>query len=231
MIKHYPELAQQSDEWFKARCGILTASEMKNIITPETLQPSKKKKEGEEIDFLWDLLSQRITGYVEPDFQTFDMRRGHDDELDAKRYYQDNFALVKDMGLITNDKWGFTLGFSPDGMVEGGGFIESKGRKQKFQVETIINGAMPNDFRIQVQTGLMVSEEPWCDFISFCNGFNMLPIRIYPDADIQKAILAAAEIFHERMNKRHAEYQDILESKKYKIIPVDRRPEESEMHL
>ena len=34
MIKIYEELDQGSDAWFSARCGLLTASEMKLVITP-----------------------------------------------------------------------------------------------------------------------------------------------------------------------------------------------------
>ena len=33
-ITYHPELIQGSDEWHAARCGLLTASEMKLIVTP-----------------------------------------------------------------------------------------------------------------------------------------------------------------------------------------------------
>jgi hypothetical protein len=33
-IRYYPDLDQGSELWLKARCGLLTASEMKLILTP-----------------------------------------------------------------------------------------------------------------------------------------------------------------------------------------------------
>jgi hypothetical protein len=34
MIRYFPDLEQGSDAWLAARCGLLTASEMKLILTP-----------------------------------------------------------------------------------------------------------------------------------------------------------------------------------------------------
>src|SRR3546814_1507000 len=61
-----------------------------------------------------------------------------DDEIIARDEYTKHHAPVEQTGFITNDKWGFTIGYSPDGLVGDDGLIECKSRRQKYQVQTII---------------------------------------------------------------------------------------------
>lgn len=223
MIQYHPDLIQGSDEWFAARCGLLTASEMKLIITPKTLAYSSNKIEKSH---LYELLAQRITGYVEPHYVSDDMLRGQEDEVEARLLYAQHYAEVEDMGFITNDRWGFTIGYSPDGMVGADGLIECKSRRQKFQVETIVENipaAMaPDDFALQLQTGLLVSERKWVDFISYSGGQPMVTIRVYPDDKIQKAIVEAATEFEKRLSAKRDIYNRVLQSKA-RLIPTERK--------
>jgi hypothetical protein len=223
-VKYHYDLIQCTEPWYAARCGLLTASEMSKIITAKTLKYSESKDTNTH---LYELLAQRITSYVEPHFISHDMQRGKDDEIDAKVLYEKHFFPVKDCGFITNDKWGFTLGYSPDGLVGDDGQIEVKSRAQKYQMQTILEWGMPPDFVIQLQTGLLVSERPWCDFISFCGGMPMFPLRIEADDDVQTAIIAAATIFHQKLDEKMAIY---MEKKNHPaLIPTVRRPPDDEI--
>ena len=224
MIHYHPDLIQGSDEWLAARCGILTASEMRLIITP-TLKLAKNEKASAH---LYELLAQRITGYVEPHFISDDMLRGQVDEIEARALYAKHYAPVWEMGFITNDEWGFTLGYSPDGLVGDDGLIECKSRRQKFQAETIIAGEMPDEYMIQVQTGLLVTGRRWCDFISYCGGMPMVTIRVPADDAIQDAIIEAATDFELRLSKMEEAYQTSLLGGRH--IPTERRIEQ-EMFL
>jgi len=222
VIKYHENLVQGSEEWYAARCGLLTASEMKHIITPAKLEYAKNDKEKSH---LYELLAQRITRYVEPHYMSDDMIRGQDDESYARGTYEEHFAEVVQMGFITNDKWGFTLGYSPDGLVGEDGIIECKSRRQKFQVEAIVTGQMPDDFKIQVQTGLLVTERKWCDFITYSGGLPMYPIRVEADARVQDAIVAVATIFHDKLNSLLMIYADKLLDPANRLIPTERRSE------
>ena len=162
-VTYHRDLVQGSDEWLAARRGMLTASEMCLILTPTMKQANNDKSRAH----LWELLGQRITQYVEPHYISDDMLRGRQDELDARALYAEHYAPVDEVGFITNDKWGFTIGYSPDGLVGNDGVIECKSRRQKYQIETIASGLMPADYVLQVQTGLLVSERAWCDFVSY----------------------------------------------------------------
>ena len=222
MIKYYPELDQGSDEWRAARCGLLTASEMKLIVTP-TLKAASNDKERAH---LYELLAQRITKYVEPTYISDAMLRGMDDEVDALVAYGKNYAPVTKTGFITNDKWGFTIGYSPDGLVGDNGQVECKSRSQKYQVQTICDyvtkeGIDP-DFVIQVQTGLLVSERDWCDLVSYSGGLPMATVRVFQHEKVQAAIVDAAAAFETRLADKMASYKAVTASKA-RLIPTVRK--------
>lgn len=222
-IQYYPEVDQGSDTWLSMRCGLLTASEMKHIITPAKLQYASNDKERAH---LYELVAQRITGYVEPHYIGDDMLRGIADEVEAKILYDKHYQAVESMGFITNNKWGFTIGYSPDGLVGTDGQLECKSRRQKFQVETILGSIIPPEYMIQLQTGLAVSERKWCDFISYCGGMPMVTMRVFPDEEMQDAIITAAGTFHQKMENMLGAYREKLASKTMKLIPTVRKIEQ-----
>jgi predicted phage-related endonuclease len=215
----HPDMIQGSDEWLAARCGLLTASEMKLILTP-TLNIASNDKERAH---LYELLAQRITGYVEPHYVSDDMLRGHADEIDARQLYADTYAPVAEVGFITNDKWGFAIGYSPDGLVGDDGQIEIKSRRQKFQAQTIIEHTVPVEYLIQLQTGLLVSERQWVDFVSYCGGMPMVVIRVYPDPDAQEAIINAARLFETQMAEKMARYGSVTRDPAARLTPTERK--------
>lgn len=222
MLTYHEDLVQGSEEWLAARCGLLTASEMHLIVTP-TLKVASNDKERSH---LYELLSQRITGYVEPRYISDDMLRGMDDEITARAMYAKEYHPVKECGFITNDKWGFTIGYSPDALVGKDGVIECKSRSQKWQIRTIVDYASVDsidpDFMIQVQTGLMVSEREWCDLVSYCGGLPMVTVRVYPDEKVQTAILEAATGFEKRITEKQTVFESVMASDK-RLIPTERK--------
>lgn len=217
-ITYHPDVIQGSDEWLAMRCGILTASEMKNIITP-TLKIANNDKTRAHA---YEIAFQRISQYVEPQYISDAMLRGQEDEIYAREAYSQHYAPVTETGFITNNKWGFTIGYSPDGLVGDPGLIECKSRCGKYHVQTVANNEMPDDFAIQVQTGLLVSGRKWLDFISYCAGLPVFVQRIEPNPEIQAAIVAAATAFEARVEEIVREYHATLASMP-KLIPTERR--------
>lgn len=226
--KIYRDLIQGSDEWHAARLGILTASECKHIVTP-TLKAADNEKTRTHV---WEIAAQRISKYVEPSYIGDDMLRGWEDEVHARLKYEEFTGnAVEEVGFITNDKWGFTIGYSPDGCVVGAkGGIECKSRKQKFQVQTIVewhrDNVIPTDFLIQCQTGLLVAEWDWLDLVSYSGGLHMPIMRVLPDEKVQEAILAAAEIFEDKVRDAVAIYNEAAAN-----MPLTERKIEQEMHV
>lgn len=220
-ITIHADVDQGSDEWFALRCGLMTSSEMKLVLTP-TLKIADNDKVRAHV---YELAAQRITKYVEPTYVSDDMLRGKEDEILATAAYSERYAEVTPVGFITNDRYGFSLGCSTDGLVGDDGFIENKSRRQKYQIETIAKMEMPVDYALQVQTALLVTERAWCDFNSYSGGLPMVTIRVYPDPVVQAAIVQAATAFEGRVLETMRLYQEALKSHD-RLIPTERRVEQ-----
>lgn len=209
-ITYHRDIIQGSDQWHQVRLGILTASEMKHVITAKTLKTADNETARQHV---WELAAQRISRHVEPSYIGDDMLRGWEDEIKARAKYEEHTGQeVEEVGFITNDKWGFTIGYSPDGCVVGTkGGIECKSRRQKYQVQTVVEWrrlkTVPSDFLIQLQTGLLVAEWDWIDLVSYSGGLHMPIMRVYPDLKIQEAIVEAATVFEGKVAEAVKDYE------------------------
>lgn len=228
-ITYHHDLIQGSEEWLAARRGLLTASEMKLIMTPGLKSATNDKERAH----LYELLAQRITGYVEPQYISSDMLRGQEDEIEARLLYSKHYAPVEDVGFITNDGFGFTIGYSPDGLVGDVGLIECKSRRQRFQIETMVENVdgdesetIPQEFMLQTQTGLLVTEREWCDLISYSGGLPMISIRVFPIPEVHDAILDAAATFEARLARKMEVYERALAAPTARLIPTERKIEQ-----
>lgn len=220
-ITYHDNIEQGSDDWLAIRCGNLTASEIKLILTP-TLKSAANDKSRAHV---MEITSQRISQYVEPTYISDDMLRGHEAEVFAREHYEREYGPVQQVGFITNDKWGFTLGYSPDGIVGEDGLWECKGPRQKRHVETILTGEVPVDNMLQLQAGLLISERQWIDFTSYHGGLPMVTLRVWPDDKVQSAIVDAAEQFEESVQTNLARWGDRLGSD-MRLIETERVIEE-----
>jgi predicted phage-related endonuclease len=218
-ITYYPHVVQGSDEWHAQRCGMLTASEMHLILTP-TLKTARNEKTRLH---LYELLAQRITQYVEPRYVSDDMLRGQDDELEARQWYNDNVAPVTECGFVTRELNFYRVGYSPDGLVGEDGLLECKSRRQKYQVQTFIEwhtgSVAPDDYMLQVQTGLYVTQRKWIDLVSWSGGLPPCVMRIHPDHKVHAAIDNAVDEFESQLSEARRIYDLATKG----LLPTKRR--------
>lgn len=220
-VVYHHDLIQGTQEWIDARKGILTASEMCRIVTPGTLKAASNDKERA---LVFELAAQRISKHVEPSYVSDKMLRGEEDEIDMRDLYSARYAPVEQVGFVTNDKFGFTIGYSPDGLVGPKGLIEGKSRDQRFQIETIYKDGIPIEHIVQVQTGLVVADDrDWLDFISYSSGLPMAVYRAEPVPEIQDAILEAARACEAKIAAVVEAYHANV--KKHGFGPTERRIE------
>jgi len=209
-IEH--DVEQGTPEWLNLRLGLLTASEMRLIMTP-TCKPADNDKSRAHT---YELLAQRLTQFVEPNYESGDMLRGHDDERRARALYSEHYAPVREVGFITRSFGSFSVGYSPDGLIGDNGTIEAKSRRPKYQVQTVLDVArgfsVPSDYVLQIQTGLLVTGRKWCDFISYSGGLHMVVSRVHADTGMQSRILECAENFERRLAAEMATYLKTVES-------------------
>lgn len=224
--EYYPELMQNTDEWLKLRCGMITASNMSKILTP-TLKVANNDKTRK---FFYEVAAERIAGKPAPHFMSYDMERGHLEESEASKVYNDKIAPAVECGFAINRELGFPVGFSPDRLVGDDGFLECKSRLAKFQVETIFDHIVmaeeaktpiPVDFMMQVQTGFFVTKREWCDFISYSNGLNMVVIRCEPIAEYQAAIESALIDAEKTISRIVRKYKIAVIDPKSRVFPVE----------
>lgn len=188
----YENLEQGTPEWLAARCGILTASVIGQLITPKSVKPASNDYSRA---LAVTLTAERITGHVEPIHENQDMLRGTLDEPYAREKYAEHFAPVDQIGFMVRDDWGFRLGYSPDGLVDTDGLIEIKSRRQKKHLSTILADEVPIENMAQIQCGLLVSDRKWCDYVSFCSGMPLYVKRVYPNINWFTALIQAASDF------------------------------------
>jgi len=197
MIKYHYDIEQGTPEWHDLRRGVLTSTAIKTLITPTGKLADNDKTRAH----IYEVAAQRITGRTEDTFLSFDMMRGHTEEILARDLYARHYAPVNECGFITNDKLGFLVGYSPDSLVGEDGIIEVKSAKAKIQVQRIADGRMPTEHYAQVQTGLWVTGRQWCDFISYSNGMKMMVVRVNADPDYHALIEQAAKAFEAKVSE------------------------------
>lgn len=200
---YHNDIEQGTPEWLQIRLGILTASTMKQIITPSR-KPARNEKSRA---LAWELAAQRITQHIEPTFETSAMLRGHRDEVFARDLYSEKYAPATECGFITREFDGIKIGYSPDGLVGDAGLIEVKSRDQKYQLQTIVSDEVPEEYLAQIQTGLLITGREWLDFISWCGGMPMFVKRVYPDPAFHATIINAAAEFEIDVQSIVASYE------------------------
>jgi len=206
-LYEHPDLIQGSDAWLDARRGIVTASVVGQLITPKTIQVAANV---ESRALTATLVAERITGWTDDTYVSYDMMLGHMVEPIVRDLYGKHYAPVTEMGFMVRDDWGTRLGYSPDGLVGDDGLIEIKSRRPKEHLATILADEVPLASMAQIQCGLLVSGREWCDYVSYCGGMPMWVKRVTPDQRWFDAILAAVETFERAAEQMVAEYQNAV---------------------
>lgn len=238
-ITYYPDLIQGTEEWFQQKLGILSAGSFKLLLTAKFAMADNKGSR----DHVHELLAQRISKYVEPSYVSDEMLRGLEIEADVRRIYGERYGEVTECGFVTNDEFGFTLGCSPDGLVGEDGGLEMKSRRQKYQIEAIVEFVpgmvAPDEFLLQIQGGLLVTRRKWWEFVSYHGGLPMVVIRVYPDPVIQGVLVDAATKFEASISRKMRIYQDMMaaasenvdgRSDMPRLVPTERKIEQ-EMYI
>jgi hypothetical protein len=218
----FNDMEQRSPEWYAARCGIVTASAVGNLLTPTLKVADNDTSRGVTAQ----LVAERITGACEPTFTNDDMWRGIEHEPIARDYYSGLHQQAVECGFMRLDGDGFQLGLSPDGLVADEGGIEIKCPRSKGHITTILADRVPPFYMGQIQTALLVSGRTWWDYVSFCAGLPLFVKRVHPDPAWHEAIVAAAKQFETTATEMVAAYHTAAHG-----LPATERIVELEMSL
>ncbi|HHW7546658.1 TPA: YqaJ viral recombinase family protein [Mannheimia haemolytica] len=164
---------QGTEEWLTARLGIPTATGISNIVTP-----AGNKSAGYNA-YLAELVAESIEG-VKDGFKSSDMARGNELEPLARMAYEfeTDTEVVQVGGVYLNAEK--QLMISPDGLIpnlkKG---LEIKCPKMKTHIKYLLEGGVPNEYVIQVQSALWVTGYEAWDFVSYCPEYQKQPLYIY----------------------------------------------------
>ena len=100
MTLHVFDFDQRSDQWYAARCGIVTASVVGKLLTPTLKVADNETARG----ITAQLVAERITGTVEQTFTTDDMWRGVEAEPIARDLYSGHFQQAVEVGFMRMDE-------------------------------------------------------------------------------------------------------------------------------
>jgi predicted phage-related endonuclease len=154
---------QGTDDWFRARLTIPTASNFSKIVTSKG-EISKSIK-----DYSIELASEYLIEELEETYKSQDMQNGNDREHEARSLYQKySFNEVKETGFMINGK----AGYSADGLIYEDGILEIKCPKAITHTKYIHDNKIPTKYIQQCQGGLMVSGRKYVDFVSYNPNFK-----------------------------------------------------------
>lgn len=177
---------QHSLEWLTARAGIVTASEMDNILTP-----TFKARDGEmRHTYMCKKLAERWTGSPLPGFSSIDMEFGNILEEEAIPYFSlETGQDVQRVGLVTTDDG--RAGASPDGLIGEDGGLEAKCPRAENHIKYLLAGGVPKDYLVQVHSALYVTGRQWWKFVSYSRRLPLLIVTVKRDDEIIEKIGAA----------------------------------------
>lgn len=172
------------------------------------------------------LVAERLTGWTDPTFTSDDMYRGIEDEPRARDLYREHYGPVAEVGFMIRQESGWTLGYSPDGLVGDDGLIEVKSRRARKQLSTVLADSVPAENIPQLQAALLVSGRKWIDYVSFTGGMALFVKRVFPDERWFAAIEEACRTFEHAAESMANTYLERVDG-----LPVAERIVELEMSL
>lgn len=219
------DLVQGTEEWFEARKGLATASSFSAVMSEgrddgvmtnamlDTLvkagctaaqlsaavKEAKKKNSNPaavRTKYMNQLAGEIVTGNVSETFKNEHMKRGQEQEPDARAHYAfQTDAEPQLVGFVRNHG----AGCSPDSLIGKNGGLEIKSALADIQIERLAKNKLPSEYKAQVQGNLWLCEREWWDFMSYCPNMPALIVRVYRDEAYIAALAAGVKKFNEEL--------------------------------
>lgn len=185
--------AQGSPDWYAARAGKVTASELHTVL-------AKGKDGGASVTrraYLLRLAGEIITGQCAETYSNGHMERGKVMEEEARqRYAFEREADPQLIGFIENGR----KGASPDALIDANGVLEIKTKEPHRLIECLLRDSFPPEHRAQCQGALWVAEREWIDLAIYWPGMPLVVHRAYRDEDYIAALTVAVDGFNAELD-------------------------------
>ncbi len=190
MIVHTCE--QGSDDWFRVRAGMPTASEFSTVMAKGKGGAESKTRKT----YMLKLAGELLTGEPMEHFTNAHMERGKAMEAEAR----DTYAMIADVdpeqiGFIVNGP----KGCSPDCLIDTNGMAEIKTKLPHLQIDVLLSGEVPPEHKAQCQGALWVAEREWIDFISYWPRLPLFVKRMHRDEEYIANLASAVDQFNDEL--------------------------------
>lgn len=177
---------QGSMEWHQARCGKVTMSRAKDLLT----QGKGKTRQS----YILDVAAERLSGESIEGYYGLDMERGNFLEPHALQAFTEATGQkMQTVGFVLHDDE--RIGCSPDALSEPAG-VEIKCPKPRQHLRNIYGDGM-KDYYPQAQGCMWVCERKHWYIVSFCPWVKQRPIHIElierDDALIERLAVSAID--------------------------------------
>lgn len=113
------------------------------------------------------LVTERLTGKDPEPFTNEAIQWGIDQEVPAREAYSKRTGnAVTEVGFVDHPVIEMA-GASPDGLVGEDGLIEIKCPTTATHIETLLNGEIKDQYKLQMLWQMACTGRKWCDFVSF----------------------------------------------------------------
>jgi putative phage-type endonuclease len=210
MIVH-EHLEQGAEDWLQIRKGRATASQADLILTP-TGKPSVSR-----IKYMRKLARECACDDPLEWFGNKYTDWGHNHEDEARELFEDTTGLmVQTVGFCTRPDG--IIGFSPDGLIMDSDGKWNQGLEIKCpspdkHVEYLMEGKMPDEYKIQVHWSLAASGLSAWWFMSYFPGLNPFIIKVEADEFTEKVKEAQDQFLIEYAVEREKVLDEILPSR------------------
>ena len=179
---------QGSEEWFRVRMGLPTASRFATVMA---------KGQGKtRSEYMRKLAGEIVTGEPMDAFSNHHTERGHELEPQAREMY----AFMHDaepeiIGFIRNGG----KGGSPDSLIGTDGVLEIKTKLAHIQIDCLLADKLPPEHKAQGQGILWVAEREWIDFVSYWPTLPLFVTREYRDEEYIAKLASAVDEFNDEL--------------------------------
>ena len=184
--------AQGSDDWFRARMGIPTASMFHTVLASGVGGGDSKTRRT----YMLKLAGEILTGKPCENYSNGDMERGHAMEPEARDLYAFmHGAEPEQVGFIRSGP----KGCSPDSLIGNNGLLEIKTKAAHLHLDCLLRDRFPPEHKAQCQGALWVAEREWVDLAIYWPDLPLFVSRAFRDEAYIAELASAVDQFNNEL--------------------------------
>jgi len=200
-------IAENTPEWFQARCGLATASLLNAVMSDDKSGKGPGKPFFTLVD---EKVWEEIGGLIHSGGTGFAAQRGVELEPLALKIYAEIMGVsITKPGFVRHKSLAF--GGSPDAVRSDGNLVEVKCPESPAKVVQMRCDQDVSEYRNQIQGQICVTGAEWCDLVIYDDRLPpdsaLTVIRVPRDEAHIKRIEARVQMFNDAVKQRVAQYK------------------------